>query len=246
MAARKVNYYGKYFNINYEMINNKSDQSIVFLHGWGSNKEIMKQAFGKQLQNLNHLYIDMPGFGKSENNYVLTTIDYANIMKIFLENLNLNPNETIIVGHSFGGKIATTLMPKLLVLLSSAGILEPKPFKVRLKIKLAKFLRALGLSNISKIFRSKDVENMDQNMYETFKNVVDEDFSPYFQGFYKKALIFWGEKDMATSLSSGEKIHSLIKNSEFKSYDGDHYFFINYSNDICDIIKSHIVIKDQN
>jgi pimeloyl-ACP methyl ester carboxylesterase len=246
MAARTVDYFGKSFNINYEMVNNKADQWIVFLHGWGSNKEIMKQAFGDKLANLNHLYIDMPGFGKSVNNYVLTTIDYANIVKIFLENLRINPNEAIIAGHSFGGKVATTLMPKLLVLLSSAGILEPKPLKVQIKIKIAKLLKTLGLSNISKIFRSKDVENMDYNMYETFKNVVDEDFTQHFQGYYKEALIFWGEKDTATSLSSGEKIHALIKKSEFKAYDGDHYFFINSSNDICDIIKSHITKKDKN
>ncbi len=29
----------------------------------------------------------------------------------------------------------------------------------------------------------------------------------------KNAMIFWGEYDSATSLSSGEKIHDLIENS---------------------------------
>jgi pimeloyl-ACP methyl ester carboxylesterase len=240
MAVKQIDYYGKNFHINYEINNNKADQWIVFLHGWGSNKQIMKQAFGTYLSSLNHLYIDMPGFGKSDNNYVLTTIDYANIMKIFLEKLELNPNEVLIAGHSFGGKVATALMPKLLVLLSSAGILEPKPLKVRLKIKMAKFLRVLGLGQLGKIFRSKDVENMDANMYETFKNVVDEDFSEYFQGYYKEALIFWGAKDTATSLNSGKKIASYIQNNKFYTYDGDHYFFINYANDICDIIESNL------
>lgn len=240
MAVKQIDYFGKNFNINYEIVNNKAEEWIVFLHGWGSNKTLMKQAFGNYLSTLNHLYIDMPGFGKSDNNYVLTTIDYANIMKIFLEKLELNPNDLIIAGHSFGGKVATTLMPKLLILLSSAGILEPKPLKVRVKIKMAKFLRMLGLSNLNKLFRSKDVEDMDANMYGTFKNVVDEDFSEYFQGFYREALIFWGEKDTATSLESGKKIHSFIKNSEFYSYDGDHYFFMNYTKDICDIIESNL------
>jgi len=240
MAVKRIDYYGKNFNINYEIINNKADQWIVFLHGWGSNKQIMKQAFGEYLPNLNHLYIDMPGFGKSDNNYVLTTIDYANIMKIFLEKLDLDPNELIIAGHSFGGKVATTLMPKLLILLSSAGILERKPLKVRLKIKVAKFLKLLGLSQLNKFFRSKDVDNMDSNMYGTFKNVVDEDFSEYFKGYYKDALIFWGEKDTGTSLESGKTIHQLIKNSKFKSYDSDHYFFLHFANDICDIIESNI------
>ncbi|MEA3289876.1 MAG: alpha/beta hydrolase [Campylobacterota bacterium] len=237
MALKKVDYFGKNFNISYEIVNSDKKDTIVFLHGWGSNKDIMKQAFGNDLKEFKHIYIDMPGFGKSDNNYTLTTIDYANIMKIFLENINIKPNDAVIAGHSFGGKVATTLMPKLLVLLSSAGIIEGKSTKVKFKIAMAKFFNILGLKNITKSFRSKDVDNMSQNMYETFKNVVDEDFSEYFKGFYKNALIFWGKEDTATSLSSGETIHSLIKNSSFKAYDGDHYFFIKNSKDICDIIQ---------
>jgi pimeloyl-ACP methyl ester carboxylesterase len=240
MAVKKIDYFGKSFNINYDIVNMDRSEPIVFLHGWGSNKEIMKQAFSSRLKGLKHIYIDMPGFGKSENNYVLTTIDYANIIKIFLENLNIKPNDVLIAGHSFGGKVATTLMPKCLILLSSAGIVEEKPLKVKIKIALAKFFNSLGLNNITRVFRSKDVENMDQTMYETFKNVVDEDFSDYFKGFYKKALVFWGKEDTATSLKSGETIASYIKNSYFKAYEGDHYFFMKNSKDICDIIEDQI------
>lgn len=240
MAVKNINYYGKHFNINYEILNQDQEEIIVFLHGWGSNKEIMKQGFKETLKNFRHLYIDMPGFGKSDNNYVLTTIDYANIMKIFLEKLNINPNEVLIVGHSFGGKVATTLMPKLLILLSSAGILEEKSAKTLLTIRMAKVFNRFGLGAVTKMFRSNDVNGMPQNMYETFKNVVDEDFSEYFRGYYKDALIFWGETDTATTLESGKTIHSLIKNSKFYSYDGDHYFFLKYANEISDIINSFI------
>lgn len=240
MAVKNINYYGKHFNINYEILNQDQEEIIVFLHGWGSNKEIMKQGFKETLKNFKHLYIDMPGFGKSDNNYVLTTIDYANIMKIFLEKLNINPNEVLIVGHSFGGKVATTLMPKLLILLSSAGILEEKSAKTLLTIRMAKVFNRFGLGAITKMFRSNDVNGMPQHMYETFKNVVDEDFSEYFKGYYNDALIFWGETDTATTLESGKTIHSLIKNSKFYSYDGDHYFFLKYANEISDIINSFI------
>jgi len=243
VATKSIDYFGKNFLLNYDIVNNDKKEIIVFLHGWGSNKEIMKQAFSKELQNCKHIYIDMPGFGKSSNDYVLTTIDYAHIMKIFLNKIDINPNNVTIAGHSFGGKVATALIPKILVLLSTAGIIEEKSLKVKLKIKFAKILNALGLQNITKIFRSKDVDNMSQNMYETFKNVVDEDFSEYFKGFYNDALIFWGETDTATSLESGKKIAQLIKNNQFKSYDGDHYFFMKYADDICDIITQKIKIN---
>lgn len=237
MATKQIDYFDKSFNINYEIVNNDKTEVIVFLHGWGSNKEVMKRGFSDKLERFKHIYIDMPGFGKSDNDYILTTIDYANIMKIFLNKLNINPNEITIAGHSFGGKVATCLMPKLLVLLSSAGIVEDKSAKTLLTIRMAKIFNRFGLKRVTKMFRSNDVNGMPQNMYETFKNVVDEDFSEYFKGFYKDALIFWGETDTATTLESGKIIHNLIKNSSFKSYDGDHYFFLKYGDDICKIIE---------
>jgi len=233
MAAKNINYFDKSFDINYEIVNNDKSEVIVFLHGWGSNKELMKKAFGKNLKEFNHIYIDMPGFGKTQNNYILTTKDYANIMQIFLNQLlPLNPIDTLtIAGHSFGGKVATYLEPKKLVLLSTAGILEPKSLKTKIKISLTKIGNIFGLSKITKALRSKDVENMSQNMYETFKNVVNEDFSEVFRNYTNETFILWGEKDTATSLESGKKIHTLIKNSIFRSYDGDHYFFL-LTNDI--------------
>jgi len=240
LAIKQIDYYEKNFHINYEIVNSDKENVIVFLHGWGSNKEIMKQAFENKLDGFKHIYIDMPGFGKSENNYILTTIDYANIVKIFLNKLNINPNDITIAGHSFGGKVATCLLPKLLVLLSTAGIVEEKSSKTLLTIRMAKIFNRFGLSQVTKMFRSNDVNGMPQNMYETFKNVVDEDFSEYFKGFYNKALIFWGENDTATSLESGKQIHSFIRNSSFKSYDGDHYFFLKHSDDICSIIENKI------
>ncbi len=240
MALKSVEYKNKSFEIAYDILNATFQNTIVFLHGWGSNKEIMKQAFSKTLPNFKHIYLDMPGFGKSSNEEVLTTKDYANIVKSFLSELNIKDDCTI-AGHSFGGKVATLLNPKNLVLLSSAGILEEKPFKVKFKISLAKVLNSLGLKNITKAFRSKDVENMNQGMYETFKNVVNEDFTKEFSSFKGNAYIFWGEQDCATSLDSGKQIARLIPNSKFVSYGGDHYFFIKNAQNITQRLEDGIL-----
>ncbi len=239
MAIKNIAIFEKDFDIVYEIINPSSDKDIVFLHGWGSNKEVMKNAFSNTLSEFRHIYIDMPGFGKTNNEYILHTNDYALIVEKFLFALNSQP--LAIVGHSYGGKVATLLKPKNLVLLSSAGILEPKSFKVKIKIFLAKFFNSLGLLKLTKFFRSKDVENMSENMYETFKNVVNEDFTKHFKEFKNKAFIFWGEEDTSTSLTSGKKIASLITNSTFKSYKGDHYFFCKYSKDIASKIENGIL-----
>jgi len=234
MAIKQIIQEDKIFNISYDILNPEATNTIVFLHGWGSNKEIMKQAFNKQLKQYKHIYIDMPGFGGSSNEYILTTNNYANIIKCFLETINIIPTKSIIVGHSFGGKVATLLNPLKLVLLSSAGIVEDKSAKTLLTIRMAKVFNKCGLGKVTKLLRSNDVDEMSENMYETFKNVVDEDFSNSFKSYLGEALLFWGDKDTATTLSSGYVIKDLIKKSQIKVYDGDHYFFLKNAKDIAD------------
>ena len=241
MALKTVVFQNKHFDIAYDIVNASASKDIVFLHGWGSNKEIMKNSFSKYLPNFRHIYIDLPGFGKSSNHYVLTTQEYALIVHEFFSLLNIKAENLSIAGHSFGGKVATLLSPAYLILLSTAGIIEEKPLKVKIKIKVAKLLNFFGLGKITKLFRSKDVNQMSQNMYETFKNVVDEDFTQHFKNYQGKAFIFWGEQDTATSLESGKKIASLIKNSEFTSYAGNHYFFCEHANDITQRLDNGIL-----
>ncbi|HIP03384.1 MAG TPA: alpha/beta hydrolase [Campylobacterales bacterium] len=227
MAVKKVQLNSQAFEINYEILNPKNKKDLIILHGWGSNKEIMKQAFSKILPQFRHIYIDLPGFGKSDNDYILNTQSYAYIMEEFLK--KINAQKDIIMGHSFGGKVATLLKPELLILLSNSGIPIPKPFSIRFKIKLFKILKNIGGSALSKAFASKDVEGMSQNMYETFKIVVNEDFSDIFASHEGNTLIFWGKEDSATPLWSGEKVAELIQNSTFYPLKGDHFFFLKYS-----------------
>ena len=234
MASKEIHYNNNTFQLSYELVNPTEEKVLLILHGWGSNKEIMKQAFEKTLPKFKHIYLDMPGFGKSTNDMVLTTEDYGHIVKLFLESLNVAP--TIAMGHSFGGKVSTLLNTPCLVLLSSAGVVTEKPWSIKLKIATVKFLKPLGMTFIRDIFKSKDAENMSHEMYETFKNVVDEDFEYTFAHSKSKALCFWGKEDTATPLYTGEKIAGLIQNSEFYLLDGDHFFFLQHKDFIAQTI----------
>ncbi|EHR4645575.1 alpha/beta hydrolase, partial [Campylobacter coli] len=149
----------------------------------------------------------------------------------------------IFLGHSFGGKIAALLVLDFqkaqLILLSNSGILAKKSFKVRFKIILFKFLKKLGLGRFYRYFASKDGANLNPLMYQTFKNVVDEDLSQTFAKIDNKSLIFWGIDDKATPLKSGEAMHKLIKTSEFYPLEGDHFFFLKHSLFIANKIKGN-------
>ena len=234
MASKEVHYKDKAFQLSYELVNPTQEEVLLILHGWGSNKEIMKQAFGKTLPTYKHIYLDMPGFGKSNNEMILTTEDYAEIVKLFLEILGVTPQ--IAMGHSFGGKVSTLLDTPCLVLLSSAGIVTVKPWSVKVKIATFKLLKPLGMKKIRELFVAPDAQGMSHEMYETFKNVVDEDFEASFSKSKSKALCFWGKEDTATPLYTGEKIAGLIENSEFYPLDGDHFFFLQHKDFIAQTI----------
>ena len=242
MAVKEIKYGGKIYRISYETANPADKDVALFLHGWGANKEIMKKAFGMYFKDFRHVYVDMPGFGASSMHGALATKDYAKIMKSFLDELGASPK--IIFGHSFGGKVATLLNPEYLALLSSAGIVAKKPLWVRFKIALFKFLKLFGLGFLYKFFATKDVKGMSKTMYETLKNVVDEDFSSKFADFGGKAFIFWGEEDKATPLKSGERVSRLIKNSEFHALKGDHFFFLIHARDIDGVVNAGLNLTD--
>ncbi|QKF64660.1 alpha/beta hydrolase family protein [Campylobacter corcagiensis] len=242
MAIRQIKALGKIYDISYEIKNQEATKTILIIHGWGSKKEIMSKAFGSFLKDFKHIYIDLPGMGLSNIHTPLNTEKYAIIIKAFLSSLNLTPD--IIMGHSFGGKISTLLEPKNLVLLSTAGIVEPKPFMVKFKIKLFKILKFFGFGTFYKLFATKDVCGMSRVMYETLKNVVDEDFRDKFANTKSKTLIFWGKNDQAVSVKSAELINRLIKNSEIFLLDGDHFFFLLHSKFIAQKIEESFLNGD--
>jgi pimeloyl-ACP methyl ester carboxylesterase len=241
MALKEITYKDQLFKLSYEIVNPSMSQALIVLHGWGSNKEIMKQAFGNTLAEYKHIYLDMPGFGKSNNDIILKTEDYANIVKLFLDALGVSAQ--IAMGHSFGGKVATLLQTRCLVLLSSAGILTKKPWSIRLKIATVKFLKPLGMKRIRQLFVAPDAQGMSHEMYETFKHVVNENFEAQFARSQSKALCFWGKADTATPLYTGEKIASLIADSLFYPLDGDHYFFLQHKDFIAQTITT--ICKDR-
>ncbi len=160
----------------------------------------MKRAFDSHLGQFRHIYIDMPGFGNSTCNMKLTTEDYASILESFIS--MIEADKTIVLGHSFGGKVATLLAPDLLVLVGSAGILVPKPFKIRAKIALFKVLKFTGFTALRRFFVAPDAQGLSQPM------------------------LCFGRQDTATPLWTAYRIAELMSDATVVEFDGDHYFFL--------------------
>jgi len=230
MAIKSIQYNQHTINVSYEIVNPDAKIDLIVLHGWGSNKNLMKSTFAPYMDSFRHIYIDLPGFGKSTCSLTLKTSDYTRIVELLM--IHMNASKDIILGHSFGGKVALLLDPKVLVLVASAGIYIEKSFKIKAKIALFKALKIFGFAKLRSLFADEDAKTLSEPMYKTFKNVVNEDFSYEFSDYSGKALLCWGKEDTATPLSSAEKIHALIKDSTLKVYEGDHYFFMKHAEDV--------------
>lgn len=239
MAIKSLQYKQHTFSISYEIVNPSAHIDLILLHGWGSHKNLMKHAFAAHLGQFRHIYIDMPGFGNSTCNMALTTEDYATILESFLS--MIEADKTVIMGHSFGGKVATLLQPDVLVLVASAGILVPKPFKVRAKIALFKLLKLSGLTELRRFFVAPDAQGLSQPMYETFKSVVNEDFTEKFRAYKGKALLCFGTNDTATPLWTAHKIAEVMRDARVVEFEGDHYFFLEQSEKVAKEIENTVL-----
>jgi len=230
MALKSIQYKQHTFDISYEILNPTAPVDLIILHGWGSNKELMKNSFAPYMDTFRHIYIDLPGFGKSTCSVALSTKDYARIVELFM--IHINASKDIVLGHSFGGKVALLLEPKVLVLVASAGILVPKPLKIQAKIIIYKLFKLFGFTKFRSLFVAEDAKSLSEPMYQTFKNVVDEDLSNEFSLSDAKVLLCWGDKDRATPLSTAHKMKKLLNDANLKIYDGDHYFFMNDAKEV--------------
>ncbi|MBO5414166.1 MAG: alpha/beta hydrolase [Bacilli bacterium] len=232
------------YSIYYEKHGN-SNSIILILPGWGDTRKTFNILINYLKLNHTVYILDYPGFGNSIfPNHDLTIYDYTNIIRDFMKEENIiNP---IIIAHSFGGRIATLLTGyykekvNKLILIDSAGIKPKKSlfklmkqytYKLLKKVKylLPKRKHNIYLKKLFRLFASTDYKALDNNMYQTFKNVVNEDLKYYYKYIEIPTLIIWGEKDIDTPLKDGYYMNKNITNSSLIVYpDIGHFSYLSY------------------
>lgn len=232
MATKRLRLGGEDITLGYSYIDNSADKNMLFLHGWGANKELMQASFKDCFKDYNHLYVDLFGFGKSSvlpTSYPAGSYEYAMYLNAFITALFttvLHGRLDAITAHSFGGKLALLLRPSELVLLSTAGIVPKKSGSVRAKIWIAKMLKKYGINAtaLTNRLRSKDMHALPEALYGTFKRVIDEDFSELYSS--SSGCVIWGRHDRALPLYVGE-IEARLMGVGLEVVAGDHFFFLN-------------------
>ena len=242
--------------IYYEKYGNK-EKSIIILPGWGDNRKTFDYMINF-LKEYSTVYIlDYPGFGNSPfPNTNLTIYDYSILIYEWIKSLNIeNP---ILIGHSFGGRIITTLTGYYnyafdnIIYLNSAGILPRKKLLLKLKTFIYKTLKRIKifipkkyrnryLSFLFKKFASSDYSSLPEYMKKTFQNVISEDLRPYLKNINSRVLIIWGTNDNITPINDAYIMNKYINNSELIILDkATHFSYLDYPILINNIIYEQI------
>lgn len=214
-------------NIHYRVAG--QGQTIILLHGWGAQLQSFQPVYDYLIPYFRVYAIDLPGFGQSEPPHTIwDTQAYTICIQQFIQQLAIdNP---IIIGHSFGGRIAirlatTTLKIPKLILVDSAGIKPKRTIGYYIKIYLFKLIKkVLTLPGLNTIFHSwierakrklgsTDYQNAQGIMRDILISVVNEDLTPLLAKITAPTLLIWGEQDKATPVSDGERMAQLIPNA---------------------------------
>ncbi|MBI2036266.1 alpha/beta hydrolase [Candidatus Microgenomates bacterium] len=197
--------------------------TILILHGWGVNGMVYQEV--KELLQKSGFSVfapDLPGFGGQPLPKVALTLDdYLTFTKSFIRK-NIK-GKYIMIGHSFGGRIAillASLQPKNLtglVLTGAAGIRHPLPLRSQIAFFLAKYAGWVRSDFLRKLLYRVAGEfdyYKAGKLKKTFQNVIVKDLSDYLPKIMIPVLLVWGENDFIIPPADGEYMRQKIKNSK--------------------------------
>ena len=230
-------------NINY--IQYGSGEDIVLLHGWGQNIEMMK-PLGDCFSDKRITILDFPGFGSSEEpTNAYTIYDYVEILEELLKKLEIN--NPIIMGHSFGGRVAIVYSSRnkvsKLVLFGAPCI---RTYKKSIKEEILKKAKRLpGMDKIGefakKYIGSTDYRNATPVMRETLVNVVNENLEEYAKKISCPTLLIWGTLDTEAPIEDAEKLEAVLKDGALIKLEGfTHYAYLEALPQVSNIVHNFI------
>ncbi len=227
-------------NIHYR--SGGSGRPMILMHGWGCDSSALSLFERVAMEHHTVYNLDLPGFGKSDEPTTPWGVEeYTHMLEQFVGALNLhNP---ILLGHSFGGRIAILYASRnpveKLVLVDSAGLKPKRSLKYYCKVysfKLAKWFlptvmnRRKAQDIIEKMRSSRgsyDYNNCSPMMRKVMVKVVNSDLRWALPKIQAPTQLIWGENDTATPMRDARIMNKLIPNVGLVSFPGaGHFSFV--------------------
>ena len=221
-------------------------KDILLLHGWGQNIEMMKMLGDNFSDRFRITILDFPGFGFSEEPSESWNIkDYADMLEEFINELDIK--KPIIMGHSFGGRVAIRYsadhVVEKIVLFGSPCVREDT--ELPLNVKILKGIKKLpGMDKIGEFAKnfigSRDYKAASPIMRQTLVNVVNEDLSKYAKEIDCPTLLIWGENDDEAPVSDAKELEQIMNDAALIVLPGTHYAYLENLNQVVNILNSFI------
>lgn len=233
-------------NVNVNYIQYGEGKDVLLLHGWGQNIQMMKPIGDNLCSNHRITIIDFPGFGESDEPSTPWSIDDYSLL---IENLvrELNIRKPIVMGHSFGGRVAIHFSAnnpiEKLVLFGSPCIRENK--KLPLSTRILKKLKTLpGMDKLGeemkKYIGSRDYKAASPIMRQTLVNVINEDLSSYARKIEEPTLLIWGEADTEAPVDDARELEKIMIDAALIILPGTHYAYLENLGQIINILNSFL------
>jgi len=232
-------------DVNYIQYGSENGKELVLLHGWGQNIQMM-MPLGDNLPNYHITILDFPGFGESsEPNTSLTIYDYVEILEELLESLNIR--KPIMMGHSFGGRVAILYASRnsveKLVLFGAPCVRHERK---SLKENVLKSVKKLpGMNKIGeyakKYIGSADYRNASPIMRETLVNVINEDLSKYAKKIQCPTLLVWGTNDTEAPIEEAKELEAILVDGGLVELPGlSHYAYLEALPQVINILNNFL------
>jgi pimeloyl-ACP methyl ester carboxylesterase len=237
----------KDIKINYVRYGKKSKDTLVFLHGWGQNIQMMKPVADPFSEDFDIVIIDLPGHGESEEpTSVYTVYDFVDCVKSLLDSLKIkNP---ILIGHSFGGKTSLlySSMYDVKKLILFAPSYKKEIQKLSLKTKMLKSAKKIpGLNKLEgfakKHIGSTDYKNASETMRKIMVEHVNMDITDNVKNIKCPTLIVWGTLDDAVPIERAYELEKLIPDAGVVEYENcTHYAYLERLGQTIKVINSFL------
>ena len=224
------------------IVKGDKSQCVVLMHGWGQNSEMMQYIQDFLQEHFTVYNIEFPGFGQSDDpDRAYSTVDYTNWFKAFLNNFNIvNP---ILIGHSFGCRIAIRYASEnpvyKMILTGAAGLRNKRGLQYYCRVYSYKCLKQVFKLPIiknykeqfQKKFGSTDYQNATGIMRSTFVSVVNENVIDLLPMISSEVLLVFGEIDDATPVWMGKVMEDKMQNATLVTFEKQGHFAYYYQKD---------------
>ena len=208
----------------------EGNPEVLALHGWGRRGN----DFAKVLEGLSGIAPDLPGFGASPvPDEVIGADSYADIVAAALDSFDRPP---VLVGHSFGGRVAVCLAAKHpnrvgpLVLTGVPLIRLQTGRGPSLAYRSVRRLNQLGLISDQRLEREKRRRGSDDYraatgvMRDILVKVVNESYEDQLAEVSKPVHMVWGAEDQEVPVTVAEQARAVLGEASLEVLPGVGHF----------------------